>query len=166
MLSYRTCCICFCSCVCRPIAGVVNLCPRLAVEQDIDNILLVLSHELTHALVCLCAILCVLVRVCVCVCLCLCLCVCACACACVCFCMCVCVCVCVCVCACVCVCVCVCWMRMHVWLIDCPSYINLLHKVFSPRLMLFYRDEDGNPRVPRDEQGLPRTDPIGLSAIL
>ena len=46
----------------RPIAGVVNLCPRLANEQDIDYIALLISHELTHALVrmgahaCLCGV--------------------------------------------------------------------------------------------------------------
>ena len=64
--------------VCRPVAGVVNLCPRLAAEQDIGYIVLVLSHELTHALVCVCVCvrLCVYVHVCVCVCLCMCVCVC------------------------------------------------------------------------------------------
>ena len=60
------------SCVCRPIAGVVNLCPNLAVEPDIDNIILTVTHELTHALVsvcvCACVCLCVCVLVCVCVC--------------------------------------------------------------------------------------------------
>ena len=40
--------------MCRPVAGVINLCPMLAVEEDIDNIVLVLAHELTHALVSVC----------------------------------------------------------------------------------------------------------------
>ena len=52
------------SCMCRPIAGVVNLCPNLENEQDIDNLVLTVSHELTHAFVC------VFVFVCVCVCVC------------------------------------------------------------------------------------------------
>ena len=47
-------CVSLFSRVCRPVAGVVNLCPRLAVEQDIDNIVLTVAHELTHALVCVC----------------------------------------------------------------------------------------------------------------
>ena len=44
--------------VCRPIAGVVNLCPYLAEEEDIGNIVLTVTHELTHALVsvCMCAL--------------------------------------------------------------------------------------------------------------
>ena len=40
------------SCACRPIAGYVNLCPSLAEETDIDNVVLTVIHELTHALVC------------------------------------------------------------------------------------------------------------------
>ena len=40
--------------VCRPIAGIVNLCPNLAVETDTDNIVLTVAHELTHALVSVC----------------------------------------------------------------------------------------------------------------
>ena len=66
------------SCVCRPIAGVVNLCPNLAEEEDIDNIILTVAHEVTHALVsvCVCVCVCVCARVCVSVCLCACVCVC------------------------------------------------------------------------------------------
>ena len=100
------------SCVCRPIAGVVNLCPNLENEQDIDNIVLTVAHELTHALVCVCVCTCEHVGVHVCVCVCMCVRVCVrvgvCACMCVCFCVCVCLRVCMCVCRWVCMCVCVC----------------------------------------------------------
>ena len=62
-------CLSLFSRVCRPIAGVVNLCPNLENEQDIDNIVLTVAHELTHAFgVCVC------VRVCACVCACVCMC--------------------------------------------------------------------------------------------
>ena len=56
--------------MCRPIAGVVNLCPNLENEQDIDNIVLTVAHELTHALVCVCVLVCLRVCVCVYVCAC------------------------------------------------------------------------------------------------
>ena len=48
--------------MCRPIAGFANLCPDLENEEDIDNIVRTVAHELTHALVC--------VRVCMCACMC------------------------------------------------------------------------------------------------
>ena len=54
--------------MCRPIAGLINMCPLLADEQDIEKIVLVLSHELTHALVCFHSSLCMCACVCVCVC--------------------------------------------------------------------------------------------------
>ena len=62
-------CVSLFSHVCRPIAGVVNLCPRLAVEKDFDSIVLTVAHELTHALVSVCVCWCMCVHVCVhCVC--------------------------------------------------------------------------------------------------
>ena len=64
--------------MCRPIAGVINLCPSLENEQDIDNIVLTIAHELTHALVCVCVCMSVCVHACVCVCVCVCACVCVC----------------------------------------------------------------------------------------
>ena len=84
---HENCCMCVSlfSCVCRPVAGIVNLCPRLAVEQDMDNIVLTVTHELTHALVsvCMCVRECACVHVSVCVYVCVwcgvCVCVCVCA---------------------------------------------------------------------------------------
>ena len=113
-------CVSLFSCVCRPVAGVVNLCPRLADEQDIGNIVLTVTHELTHALVsvCVCPFVCVCVcaraRVCVCVCVCTSTCVC-----CVCMHMCVHAYVCMCVCLCVHVC-CVCFHNEY-----CPKHTRV-----------------------------------------